>query len=170
MFVTANFWTAALSLGMKKAADINNGNAVGIFNFLRALDPTKGTRSYARTGHYDRVIASRPNYNILPSTLVNRVLFKGKRAIGVEIVDPTTLVKTNATASREVIVTAGGVHSPQILQLSGIGPKALLQSFGIPVIVDLPGVGQNFQDQSTLAVNNNCKSRRLTVHNAVSSY
>ena len=103
------------------------------------------------------MIGTRPNYHILPSTLVSRVLFTGKRATGVEILDPTTSIKTSALATKEVIVSAGGVHSPQILQLSGIGPKALLQSLGIPVVVDLPGVGQNFQDQSSLAINYNCK-------------
>ena len=152
----ANFWSAGLSLGQKKAKDINNGDAVGIFNLLRALDPKKGTRSYARTGHYDRVIASRPNYNILPSTLVSKVLFKNKKAIGVEILDPATNVKKNITAKKEVIVSAGGIFTPQILQLSGVGPKALLQGLGIPVVVDLPGVGQNFQDQASLEIDYTC--------------
>jgi choline dehydrogenase len=153
----ANFWTAGLSIGQKKAKDINNGDAVGIFNLLRALNPKTGTRSYARTEHYDRVKATRPNYSILPSTLVSKVLFKNKKAIGVEILDPATNIKKNVTAKREVVVSAGGVFTPQILQLSGVGPKALLQSLGIPVVVDLPGVGQNFQDQSSLAINYNCR-------------
>lgn len=63
----------------------------------------------------------------------------------------------NATAKKEVILAAGAVHSPQILQLSGVGPKALLLSLGIPVVLDLPGVGTNFQDQTDLKVNYNCK-------------
>jgi choline dehydrogenase len=81
----------------------------------------------------------------------------------VEILDPSTSTKTKVTAKREVIVSAGGVHSPQILQLSGVGPKVLLESLGIPVVVNLPGVGQNFQDQATLAINYNCKLFFLSV-------
>ncbi|KAG9232271.1 choline dehydrogenase-like protein [Amylocarpus encephaloides] len=150
-----NWWTAAMNLGQKKAVDINGGAAVGLFYFFRALNPFTGTRSYSKTGHYDRVIATRPNYHLLPSTLVSKVTFNGTRATGVEIMDPTTLVKTNAYAKKEVIVSAGGVHTPQILQLSGIGPKALLESLNIPVVVDLPGVGANFQDQPSLAIGYN---------------
>jgi choline dehydrogenase len=63
----------------------------------------------------------------------------------------------NVTARNEVILAAGAVHSPQILQLSGVGPKALLQSLGIPVVLDLPGVGTNFQDQLNMPVTYNCK-------------
>ncbi len=54
-------------------------------------------------------------------------------------------------------MAAGAVHSPQILQLSGVGPKALLQSLGIELVADLPGVGQNFQDHLDLKVDYNCE-------------
>lgn len=72
------------------------------------------------------------------------------------------LVGTNqvfsATACNGVISAAGAVHSPQILQFSGVGPKALLQSLGIPVVLDLPGVGTNFQDQLNMPVTYNFTS------------
>jgi choline dehydrogenase len=58
----------------------------------------------------------------------------------------STAPRKIARATREVILAAGAVHSAQLLQLSGIGPKALLQSLNIPVLVDTPGVGENFQD------------------------
>lgn len=60
-------------------------------------------------------------------------------------------------ACREVILAAGAPHSPQVLQLSGIGPKKLLSGLGIETVVDLPGVGQNFQDQPTMYMQYNCK-------------
>ena len=64
---------------------------------------------------------------------------------------------TNVKARREIILAAGALHSPQILQLSGIGPKKLLSSLGIETVVDLPGVGMNFQDQPTLYMQYSCK-------------
>lgn len=88
---------------------------------------------------------------------VSKVLFNHKTAVGVEFIDRTTNIVYNATACDEVILAAGAVHSPQILQLSGVGPKALLQSLGIPVVLDLPGVGTNFQDQLNMPVTYNCK-------------
>lgn len=60
-------------------------------------------------------------------------------------------------ANKEVILAAGSAHTPQILQLSGVGPKRLLDSLGISTVVDLPGVGQNFQDQPTLYPSYNCE-------------
>lgn len=66
-------------------------------------------------------------------------------------------VVTNVKARREIVLAAGAAHSPQILQLSGIGPKQLLSSLGIETIVDLPGVGRNFQDQPTLYMQYSCK-------------
>lgn len=62
----------------------------------------------------------------------------------------------NATV--EVVVAAGAVHTPQLLQLSGIGPKEMLRELGIEVISDLPGVGSNFQDHPSLVVPYSCKS------------
>lgn len=60
------------------------------------------------------------------------------------------------TAKQEVVLAAGSGHTPQLLQLSGIGPKSLLQSLGIKTVVDLPGVGSNFQDHAVLYVGANC--------------
>lgn len=69
--------------------------------------------------------------------------------------------ETNKTstveASREVILAAGAVRSPQILQLSGVGPKKLLEGLGIECVVDLPGVGRNFQDQPTIYMQFSCR-------------
>ena len=61
-------------------------------------------------------------------------------------------------AHREVILAAGAVHSPQVLQLSGVGPKKLLSDLGIKQVLDLPGVGYNFQDQPSFYLVFNCRS------------
>tara|TARA_R110002060_G_scaffold71576_2_gene80221 strand:+ start:186 stop:551 length:366 start_codon:yes stop_codon:yes gene_type:complete len=121
------------------------------------LDPLAKVRSYAKTVHYDRVAKSRPNYHLLPEHAVSKVLFKDKRAVGIEYVSPATGEVQTAKPTKEIVMAAGAVHSPQILQLSGVGPKALLKGFGIEVVVDLPGVGQNFQDHLDLKVDYTCK-------------
>lgn len=132
-----------------------------MFYLLRTLDPDTETRSYARIAHYDRV-KQRPNYHLLPNNAVSKVLFDTSgakpKAIGVEFITVATGVVNQAFASKEVILSAGSVHSPQILQLSGVGPKALLENLGIEVLVDLPGVGANFHDTYVFNINYNCKT------------
>ena len=77
--------------------------------------------------------------------------------MGIEYVSPATGEVQTVRATKEIVMAAGAVHSPQILQLSGVGPKSLLKGFGIEVVVDLPGVGQNFQDHLDLKVDYTCK-------------
>ncbi|HEX8238117.1 MAG TPA: choline dehydrogenase [Allosphingosinicella sp.] len=86
----------------------------------------------------------RPNLQVETRALAHRILFDGKRAVGVEFVQDG--VKRLARASAEVILAGGAVNSPQLLQLSGVGPAALLREHGIEVVADLPGVGENLQD------------------------
>ncbi|KAF2260261.1 choline dehydrogenase-like protein [Lojkania enalia] len=148
---SANFYNAARSFGIRAPKDADAGDPAGIFRLQRAVDPKTQTRSSARINHYENVIP-RPNYHILPNTAVGRVLFEAKTAIGVEYVNRTTTAKGTIKAEKEVIVAAGAVHTPQILQLSGIGPSLPLKDLGIKSIVDLPGVGQNLQDHLGLYV------------------
>jgi choline dehydrogenase len=135
---------AAQELGLEYRADVNNlppgaGDSIGW------CQQTRGGRrraSAART--YLRPAAKRPNLHIVTGALVHRVTFAGKRATGivysrggqVEIVD----------AAREVILAAGAIGSPHILQLSGVGDPEVLGKAGIAVEHALPGVGRNFQD------------------------
>jgi choline dehydrogenase len=139
--------------------DPGSGNAKGAFWAPSSLDPKDETRSYARTAHYDRVIAGRPNYHLLTETAVAKVLFDGKTAVGVEYASRLdgTSGKQFVKAMKEVILAAGAVHTPQILQLSGIGDHTLLKSVGIKTVVNLPGVGRNFQDHPTLYPVWNCE-------------
>src|SRR5690606_37417490 len=84
-----------------------------------------------------------PNLVVRTEAQATRVLFEGRRAVGVEYRQGNALRQARA---REVILSAGALQSPQLLQLSGVGPGAMLQSFGLPVVADLPGLGENLQD------------------------
>lgn len=86
-----------------------------------------------------------------------RILIREGVAVGVETVDRASGNSSTYMAKSEVILAAGAVHSPQILQLSGVGPKSLVNSLGIEPIMNLPGVGQNFQDHPTVYLTFNCK-------------
>jgi choline dehydrogenase len=86
----------------------------------------------------------RPNLAVRTHALATRVLFDGKRAVGVEYRRGETLA--SVTARREVIVSTGSINSPKLLKLSGVGPAAELRAHGIPVVHELPGVGENLQD------------------------
>lgn len=139
------------------APDPNSGNNAGVFFFPTLLDAANGTRSDARINHYERVKAARPNYHILAENTVGKVLFNGTTAIGVEYLPTAGGSVSQVFASKEVLLAAGGVHTPQILQLSGIGLKDRLEDLGIVSVVNLPGVGQNLQDHATLAISYNCQ-------------
>ena len=125
------------------------GGNNGLFWFPTSMDPVKFWRSYSRTGHYDNI--TRPNYDVIINTKVRKILLDGTTATGVQyIARGTNQTAVNVKANKEVIVSAGTVHTPQILQNSGIGPEPLLTKAKIPVLVNLPGVGQNFQDHAYL--------------------
>ncbi len=95
-------------------------------------------------------ILNRPNLKTKTHAEVTRVLFEGKRAIGVEYVWEGQTHQ--ARAEREVIISGGAFLSPKLLMLSGIGPAEHLRAHGIPILADLPGVGQNLQDHMRLQV------------------
>jgi choline dehydrogenase len=86
----------------------------------------------------------RPNLEVRTGVLIHRVLLEGNRAVGVEYSRGGRTEQVRA--EREVILAAGSIGSPMLLQLSGIGPAAVLEAAGVPVVHDLPGVGENLQD------------------------
>ena len=149
----------------------------GVYWYPTFMDPYNVTRSYSRTGHYDNL--NRSNYHLITGSKVNRILLNGTTATGVTFA-PVNGGSSNATnstthgpksvhAKREVILAAGAIHTPQILQLSGIGPKKLLTQANISTVVDLPGVGQNFQDHAMLAISVSCKSYTTVLFRLLSS-
>lgn len=140
--------------GVEFPPDSGSGQP-GVFWFPQFMNPATGNRSYARTGHYLNV--KRPNYTIITGMKVFKVIFNETTATGVSCVPVRSGRSGTFTARKEVILAAGAVHTPQILQLSGIGPEKLLASANITTIVDLPGVGQNFQDHPMLSSQYSCK-------------
>lgn len=98
--------------------------------------------------------------NVFATTncLVNKILFEGKKAVGVEFLVNKTH-KVSVRARKEVILSGGAINSPQLLMLSGIGPGKHLKDLGINVKVDLPGVGQNLQDHLEMYVQYSCKEK-----------
>ena len=104
----------------------------------------RGRRRCSAAAAYLRPAMRRPNLRVEVRALTHRMLLDGKRAVGIEYSQNGAI--RQARARREVMLCGGSINSPQILQLSGIGPGALLQSLGIEVRHDLPGVGENLQD------------------------
>lgn len=139
-----------------------DGNNVGVAWVPENIDPVNVTRSYSRTAYYDPV-AQRSNLHLLVRHYVSTLDISQKTVGGVNIVSRETNGTVRARARKEVILAAGAVHTPQILQLSGIGPASLLESLNIDVVEDLPGVGANFQDHPSFFLSYQCKSiRRLS--------
>ena len=134
------FIAAAIANGIPRNDDFNGAAQEGA-GYYQATS-CKGRRCSAATG-YLRPAYQRPNLRIEVNAHATKVLFSGKKATGIEYrQDGRTCA---ASASREVILSGGAFNSPQLLQLSGIGPAALLAQHGIPVVQELP-VGEGLQD------------------------
>jgi choline dehydrogenase len=129
---------AAEQCGYPRNADFNGATQEGAGLYQNTM--RDGLRCSTATG-YLKPARRRANLRVISAARTNRILFEGRRATGVEFdVGGETRI---ATAAREVILSAGAFNSPQ---LSGLGPASLLQSFGIPVIADMPGVGDKLVD------------------------
>lgn len=136
-----DFITACVNAGIERSSDLNAPPypAVGV----RQYTIRKGQRHSAYKAFLEPV-RHRPNLDILTNAHVMRILFDGDEATGVEV--QLQSQHRAITATREVILSAGALASPQLLMLSGVGPAAQLQRHGIAVRRDLPGVGRNLQD------------------------
>jgi choline dehydrogenase len=128
-------------LGVARNDDFNGARQEGVGYYQ--LFTRRGLRCSTAVG-YLRPALSRANLEVRTDAHATRVLFEGTRAVGVEYRLGGAL--ETVRAAREVILCAGAVQSPQLLQLSGIGPASLLAEHGIPVVADLRGVGENLQD------------------------
>ena len=146
----ATIWAAYKGQGVPLPKEHASGKAVGAYWIPTALKPLTQTRSHARNGYYDPV-KSRSNLILATGTTVNEILFDqnfftGYKANGVQYVSRSDKTVKKVYASREVIMAAGAVFTPQLLQLSGLGPKAVLNAAGVRVKKDMPAVGANMQD------------------------
>lgn len=138
---------AANMLGVPRNDDFNGAAQEGAGYYQ--LFTRKGWRCSTAVA-YLHPAGKRANLRVETEARATRVLFEGTRAVGVQYEQRGRLREARAT--REVVLSAGALQSPQLLQLSGIGSASLLQPMGIPVVKELPGVGENLQDHLQLRV------------------
>jgi choline dehydrogenase-like flavoprotein len=138
---TRAFLRSCQEVGMPYNPDFNGAVQVGAGTYQTT---TRNARRCSAAVGYLRPALERPNLTVITKALVLRVMFEGKRATGVEYVADGA--PTVARADSEVIVTSGAIGSPKLMMLSGVGAAAELARHGIPVVQDLPGVGQNLND------------------------
>ena len=141
------FAQAAVQAGIPATDDFNRGSNEGVGYF--EVNQKSGWRWNTAKAFLRPTCYGRPNFEMWTSAQVSKLLMDTlpngqQRCTGVEVWNGHEMVTANATQS--VVLTAGAIGSPQLLQLSGIGPGALLQQHGITPMVDLPGVGENLQD------------------------
>lgn len=131
------------------------GNAVGTFWTQTTLDARTQTRSSAYTAYYAPA-ASRPNLRLVTGSHVIQILFSNRTAVGTKVKCRLDGRIASYYASKEVILAAGAIFTPQLLQLSGVGPRSILEAAKIPVRVDMPAVGVGFQDHAVAYTAFNC--------------
>ncbi|KAF2202069.1 putative choline dehydrogenase [Delitschia confertaspora ATCC 74209] len=137
-------------VGLKPIPGFLGGELVGTSWYTRTVDRKTQTRESSETA-YLRPVLQRTNLVVYQLTMATKVLFDGKKnAVGVECSCFGKTFYLNAT--REVILSAGALQSPQLLMISGIGPRSMLERFGIQVLVDSPGVGQGMPEHPVISV------------------
>ncbi|MDB5971382.1 MAG: hypothetical protein JWQ90_3832 [Hydrocarboniphaga sp.] len=136
---------AGKAMGLPIKEEPNLPNQEGISYIAYNINPKTRERVSAGKAFLTPAVRARPNLKIRTGTRVDRILFEGRRAVGVACTLGDGSIE-QYHAQREVILSAGAIHSPQLLQVSGIGPAPLLQSLGIPLLQDLPGVGANLRE------------------------
>lgn len=146
------FFKATQEAGFELTTDVNGYRQEGFAAFDRNV--FRGRRYSAATA-YLKGIRRRKNLTVKTRTQVTKILFDGKRAIGVEYTDGKG--KLHTVHAGETILCGGAFNSPQLLQLSGVGNAAYLNSIGVTPIHDLPGVGENLQDHLEVYVQHSCK-------------
>jgi choline dehydrogenase len=146
------FMEAGREAGYSISEDLNGYRQEGVGKFDMTVH--LGQRWSAVRAYLDPV-RSRKSLSIVKSAAVSRVLFEGRRAVGVEYVVNGRTVQVRAR--RGVVLTCGSINSPQLLKLSGIGPADELRAHGIDVLADRPGVGANLQDHLEVYVQMACR-------------
>ncbi|KAI1412231.1 GMC oxidoreductase [Hypoxylon sp. FL1857] len=162
---SCNFLDGIQELGIPINEDCNSGYATGATIVPSSMTTKNQSRSDARTAYLDGVL-EHPNLHLVTGYTVTRILHDagnitfpnstyipgvaGLSITGVEFAANATASVFTVACNREVILAAGAIFSPVLLQISGIGPAKLLESLGVDIAIDLPGVGSNFQDHPTL--------------------
>lgn len=148
-YQTAQFWTPTMANLSLKTTDPQGGEGWGGYLTPNSINPTDGTRSYAKTAYLDPA-ADRENLNVLTEHQVIKIDFDTKgsipRATGVQFQKTRDGTVYKTYARHEVILSAGVFGTPQLLELSGVGSKSILDSKNITQVANVPGVGEHFQD------------------------
>ncbi|HXW41274.1 MAG TPA: choline dehydrogenase [Xanthobacteraceae bacterium] len=158
------FIAAAQDCGFPRNDDFNGATQEGVGYFQ--LTSRNGRRCSTAVG-YLKEARRRPNLSVEVHALATRVLFAGRRAVGVEYRQGDTT--RTAYAEGEVILAGGAFNSPQLLQLSGLGPAKLLCEHGIEVIADLPGVGADLQDHLQIRMQYRC-TEPITMNDVINRW
>ncbi|KAI0394109.1 hypothetical protein F5Y17DRAFT_429444 [Xylariaceae sp. FL0594] len=137
------------AMGLEMKTDPRSGRAYGAFQNSSTIESGSNVRSSAVTAYYTDEVAKRPNLKVLMETTVQKITTEVRDgevvATGVQVKDKDGHLAT-LLANREVILAAGTIRTPQLLELSGIGDRLLLESLGIDVLIDNPNVGEHMQD------------------------
>jgi choline dehydrogenase len=138
------FIASANQLGIPTTDDFNGLNQEGVGYYQLT---TKNGLRCSTAKAYLKPAKNRSNLHIQVNAQAKKILFRGKKAIGVEYANPSNPSLSSAIyARKEVLLSAGALQSPQLLELSGIGQKEVIEKFGIPIIQEINGVGENLQD------------------------
>ena len=161
--LSAAFVDAAAEVGFPKNSDFNGATQEGAGFFQTT---TRGGRRASTAVAYLRSAKARSNLHVETSALAERIMFEGRRAVGVAY--RTAGIPRTARARKEVLISSGAFNSPQLLQLSGVGPADLLRQHGIEVVLDAPGVGNDLQDHMQVRVVTRC-SQAITLNDIVNN-
>ncbi|MDP6977599.1 MAG: choline dehydrogenase [Myxococcota bacterium] len=144
------FFEAVLEAGHEITSDVNGPLQEGFGRFDRNIS---NGRRWSAARAYLHPVKARDNLEVRCRALTTKILFEGRRAVGVEYIRRG---KCERVYADEVICAGGAINSPQLLQMSGVGPALLLHELGIPVVQDLPGVGENLQDHLEVYLQHAC--------------
>ncbi|WP_315805851.1 choline dehydrogenase [Bradyrhizobium sp. SZCCHNS3002] len=157
------FVKAAVEAGLPFNGDFNGASQEGAGFFQTT---TRRGRRASTAASYLRPALGRSNLHVETDALAQRIVFDGRRAGGVTFSQRGRM--RTARARREILVSSGAYNSPQLLQLSGVGPAELLKQHGLDVVLDAPGVGSDLQDHLQVRIVMRC-SRRITLNDIVNN-
>lgn len=139
------FMDGAVGLGIPRNPDYNGASQIGVSYTQRAV--YKGLRRSAARTYLLPAIRQTKRIDLRTNSRACGIIFEGNKAVGIRYVDERApSIVREVRARREVIIAAGTINTPRLLQASGVGPAWLLQDIGVPIIADLAGVGENFRD------------------------
>ena len=158
------FVDSCIETGIPANTDYNGAEqgGAGLFQFT-----IKDGRRHSAATAFLKPALNRPNLNVITRAHTTQILLQQDRAVGVEFITGKNQTQ-QATARKEVIVSAGAFQSPQLLMLSGVGPVDALRSAGVAVKKELPGVGQNLQDHLFSGVSSLCSQRGVSANSHIS--